>query len=138
MQSMAVALAGTLLGGTVLGGTALSGTVLAGDVNPQGPDPTNVSPGLVGFLATFALVVAAIGLFFSMTRHLRKVDYARRRAEAEASGDTGAGGPVERADRGDGAEPDERAEESSLESPGVFDVDGELGGEERDRPPGRA
>jgi hypothetical protein len=133
MQSMAAALAGTVVGGTVVGGA-----VLAGDVNPQGPDPTNISPGLPGFLATFALVVAAIGLFFSMTRHLRKVDYARRKAEAEGSGDTGAAGHEERADHGDGAEPDERAEESSLESPGVFDVDDELGGEERDRPPGRA
>ncbi len=114
---------------------ALVGRVLAGDVNPQGPDPTNISPGLVGFLATFGLVVAAIGLFFSMTRHLRKVDYARRRAEAGNTADAGADGRV---DHGDGAEPDERSEESSLESPGVLDDGGELGGEERDRPPGRA
>ncbi|HEX5535007.1 MAG TPA: hypothetical protein VFX33_14800 [Actinomycetales bacterium] len=122
---------------------ALAGRVLAGDVNPQGPDPTNISPGLVGFLATFGLVVAAIGLFFSMTRHLRKVDYARRREEAgnsaEAANTADAGPEERRADHGGGAEPDERAEESSLESPGVVDVDGELGGEERqDRPPGRA
>jgi hypothetical protein len=110
---------------------ALASGVLSGDVNPQGPDPTNISPGLVGFLATFGLVLAAIALFFSMTRHLRKVDYARRQAEA---GNNGAGA----LGNADGAAPEERAEESSLESPGVADAGGELGDEERDRPNDRA
>jgi hypothetical protein len=110
---------------------AAASHVLGGDVNPQGPDPTNISPGLVGFLATLGLVLAAIALFFSMTRHLRKVDYARRRAEAEHNG-------AEAAENAGGAAPEERAEESSLESPGVSDVGGELGGEERDRPTDRA
>jgi len=100
--------------------------VVAGDVTPQGPDPTDVSPGLVGFLATFGLVVAAIALFFSMTRHLRKVDYAKRQQSQNRVG----------SERG---QQDERAQESSLEEPGPEDRGaGEPGAQERDEPPGRS
>ncbi|WP_425956245.1 hypothetical protein [Xylanimonas sp. McL0601] len=35
-------------------------------------DVTTVTPGLVGFIATFALVLVAIGLFLLMTRSLRR------------------------------------------------------------------
>ena len=35
-------------------------------------DATTVTPGLAGFLATFALVLVAIGLFQLMTRSLRR------------------------------------------------------------------
>ena len=38
-------------------------------------DPSQISPGLIGFLATFAIVVVSVLLFLSMTRHLRKVSY---------------------------------------------------------------
>lgn len=41
----------------------------------------DVSPGVIGFLVTFAVVVACIPLFRSMTGKLRKVD---RRAQEEA------------------------------------------------------
>ncbi len=107
------------------------GSLLAGDVNPQGPDPTDINPGFVGFLATFGLVLATIALFFSMTRHLRKVDYAERRRKAGETGDAAA---QARVDQGNGQQPGERAEESGLESPGAADN----GDEERDRPAGRA
>lgn len=36
------------------------------------PDELEVTPGLVGFLATFAVAVAAVLLFLSLTRHLRR------------------------------------------------------------------
>jgi hypothetical protein len=35
------------------------------------PDELEVTPGLTGFLATFAVAAAAVLLFLSLTRHLR-------------------------------------------------------------------
>lgn len=43
-------------------------------------DPLDVSPGLLGFLVTFGLVLVCIVLFVSMTRMLRRVG---RRSEPE-------------------------------------------------------
>lgn len=37
--------------------------------------PTDVSPGLLGFLATFALVAMVIPLVLSMNKHLRRVKF---------------------------------------------------------------
>ncbi len=36
------------------------------------PDELEVTPGLEGFLATFAVAAAAVLLFLSLTRHLRR------------------------------------------------------------------
>ncbi len=36
------------------------------------PDDLEVTPGLTGFLATFAVAAAAVLLFLSLTRHLRR------------------------------------------------------------------
>ncbi|GAB6936491.1 hypothetical protein ACQP60_13380 [Isoptericola variabilis] len=44
----------------------------------QGPDELQVTPGLAGFVATFAVAVACVLLFLSLTRHLRR---AQRNAE---------------------------------------------------------
>ncbi|MDO8152430.1 hypothetical protein [Isoptericola sp. b408] len=61
-------------------------TIVLADVTPgPSPSPTarvledwEVTPGLEGFLATFAVAVAAVLLFLSLSRHLRKADtYAR-------------------------------------------------------------
>jgi hypothetical protein len=57
---------------------------LAADVDPS-PSPSTppledweVTPGLTGFLATFAVAAAAVVLFLSLSRHMRKADaYAR-------------------------------------------------------------
>ncbi|NOV97505.1 hypothetical protein [Isoptericola halotolerans] len=59
---------------------------LAADVEPS-PSPTSttppledweVTPGLTGFLATFAVAAAAVVLFLSLSRHMRKANaYAR-------------------------------------------------------------
>lgn len=74
---------------------------------PAAPTPTPVemeawvvSPGLEGFFwGFFLLAVAAIPLFWSMTRHMRRVDRnARLRDEAEAAAaaaDDAARGPAD-------------------------------------------
>lgn len=71
-----------------------SATLLAATPTPtpsQGPDPDSVSPGLVGFLATFSLVAVCLLLFVSLVRRLRRMQY---RAEHEdQAGDAVDGGP---------------------------------------------
>jgi hypothetical protein len=44
----------------------------------KGPDPADVKPGLLGFIVFVALAVAVTLLWFSMRRHLRKVDFEER------------------------------------------------------------
>lgn len=47
------------------------------------PPADQTSPGLLGFLVTFAVAAAVIALAFSLVRHLRVVDRNARRLEAE-------------------------------------------------------
>lgn len=49
---------------------------------PAGLDPYKVSPGLAGFLVVFALALASILLYLSLTKQLRRVN--RRAAQQEA------------------------------------------------------
>lgn len=49
-------------------------------------DPYDVSPGLLGFLVIFAVVLACIPLFRSMTGKVRRLEH-RARAEADAEQD---------------------------------------------------
>ena len=55
--------------------------LLAGDpLNPNpsaSPDPANTfySPGLIGFLGTFILVIGAVALIFDLVRRIRRVNY---------------------------------------------------------------
>ncbi len=58
------------------------------------PAEDQTSPGLLGFLVTFAAAAAVILLAFSLVRHLRVVDRnARRLADEEAArGDAGGSG----------------------------------------------
>lgn len=83
-------------------GALLQGwAAVAAAVDPS-PSPSSIeippedqtSPGLLGFLVTFAAAAAVIFLAFSMVRHLRVVDRnARRLREAEeGAGAPGAGG----------------------------------------------
>ncbi|QJW34815.1 hypothetical protein [Cellulosimicrobium protaetiae] len=62
-------------------------------------DPNDVSPGLVGFVAIFAVALATVGLFFALSRQLR-----RMRHNAEVQG-IGADGPLEPGDGADGEAP---------------------------------
>ncbi|NHT19260.1 hypothetical protein [Cellulomonas sp. IC4_254] len=72
-------------------GTLLQGwAAVAAAVDPS-PSPSSIeippedqtSPGLLGFLVTFAAAAAVILLAFSMVRHLRVVDRNARRQQAD-------------------------------------------------------
>lgn len=54
--------------------TAITAAALAAVTKP--PPDDKVSPGLLGFLVTFALVLATVLLMRSMVGHLRKVRYS--------------------------------------------------------------
>jgi len=55
--------------------------LLAGDpLNPNpsaSPDPANTfySPGIIGFLGTFILVIGALAIIFDMVRRIRRINY---------------------------------------------------------------
>lgn len=54
-------------------------------------DPNNVTPGVVGFLATFFVAAAVVFIAIDMVRRVRRVNYraeARTRLEAEAAAAT--------------------------------------------------
>lgn len=58
------------------------------------PPEDQTSPGLLGFLVTFAVAAAVIALAFSLVRHLRVVERnARRLEEEEAAAGTGTSTP---------------------------------------------
>ena len=66
-------------------------------------DPNLGSPGILGFVFTFALALVLIGLALSLTRHLRKVDRnARLAAAAETPPSAGQDGPAGAAGTGAG------------------------------------
>ncbi|MFI2103298.1 hypothetical protein ACH436_08410 [Isoptericola sp. NPDC019693] len=101
--------------------TALLAAVPSPSPSPtQGPDELQVTPGLAGFVATFAVAVACVLLFLSLTRHLRR---AQRNAEDQGipleepkhfgldgpvrrpgDPDATSGGDTSRDDAGDGAD----------------------------------
>jgi hypothetical protein len=58
---------------------------------PKGLDPEDVSPGISGFLATAAVVLACIFIIISLVRRLRRIRY---RADLEARGEGGTPPPV--------------------------------------------
>jgi hypothetical protein len=66
------------------------------------PPEDQTSPGLLGFLVTFAVAAAVIALGFSLFRHLRVVDRNARRREAEEDAQRAAAGGPE-ADGGTGS-----------------------------------
>lgn len=52
--------------------------------SPTGTVATSLgSPGITGFVVTFVLAIALIGLFLSLTRHLRIVDRRSRQLEEQ-------------------------------------------------------
>ena len=61
--------------------------------SPTGAAATSLgSPGITGFIVTFVLAVALIGLFLSLTRHLRIVDRRSRQREEPDEADAPAPG----------------------------------------------
>lgn len=64
-----------------------AGTTLLADELRPGLDPLDVSPGLLGFLVVFALVVACIPLFRSLTGKLRGVEHRAAQEDRTAQPD---------------------------------------------------
>jgi len=87
--------------------------LLAGDpLNPNpsaSPDPANTfySPGLVGFLGTFILVVGALVIIWDLVRRIRRVNYRaqiqERLAAEQAEYEAKSGGASSGAAGGAGA-----------------------------------
>jgi hypothetical protein len=83
----------------------LSGLALADpSPSPSGVDITDAakgSPGFIGFVVTFLLALAAVGLFLSLTKQLRVVDRRAKQLGLDDDEphqdrgviDAGAGGP---------------------------------------------
>ncbi|MET3975637.1 hypothetical protein [Cellulosimicrobium sp. TH-20] len=79
---------------TLAGGPGWAADVVAETATPspsddplrEDLDPNDVSPGLVGFLAIFAVAVATVALFFGLSRQLRRM---RRNADAQGIGPDG-------------------------------------------------
>jgi len=59
--------------------------------SPGELDPNDVSPGLLGFVVMFAVVLACIPLFRSMTSKIRGVEH-----RPEPGGEPGTGTPADR------------------------------------------
>ncbi|MCU1432942.1 MAG: hypothetical protein JWP95_2047 [Actinotalea sp.] len=79
----------------------------------EGLDPLDVSPGVLGFILIFAVVLACIPLFRSMTSKMRGVEY-RDSVRGEQDGPTAPGGAGTPPDGDQGfpppaAGPDDRA-----------------------------
>ncbi len=75
-------------------GWALASTPRPTPTTPEELDPTTVSPGLIGFLVTFAIAVATVLLLLDMVRRVRRLKYreqqevaAQERAAAEGGAD---------------------------------------------------
>jgi hypothetical protein len=74
---------------------------LAATVTPSGDptlrpdlDPSSVTPGTLGFLATLFVVVVVIFLIRDMTKRIRRVRYAAEVQETRAQRGAADGGPV--------------------------------------------
>lgn len=110
-------------------------TAVVGTQEPEireGVDPEDVSPGLLGFLVIFAVALACIPLFRSMTSKLRRVDH-RARLEAEAEGATPDGGATPEGGVGPEA-PGSGASPHDGAAPGPLSPDGPGGPAGPDRP----
>jgi hypothetical protein len=73
-------------------GADVTASVAQPSPTPTGPTGElrdfEVSPGLLGFLPPFLIALACVGLFLSLTRHLRRVNVRQAQidaAEAEAA-----------------------------------------------------
>ena len=71
---------------------AVAATLAAATPSPTPAPAAATGPGIAGFLVTFALVVACIPLFLSMTRKIRGVRY-RDRDESGETRDAAPSGP---------------------------------------------
>ena len=63
------------------------------DVLRPGLDPYDVSPGLLGFLAIFAVASVCVLGWLSLNRKVRRMRFAERAEDVETDGAAPAGGP---------------------------------------------
>ncbi|GAA1406594.1 hypothetical protein [Oerskovia paurometabola] len=84
-----------------------------GELRP-GLEPTDVSPGLPGFLTIFAVALACVALFLSMNKQLRKVRHDERSAHpGGGAGGSSDGGPSDRGSRSNDGPSDGSSDSSS-------------------------
>jgi hypothetical protein len=100
-------------GHVAAGGPGWAADVVTETVTPSPSDdplrpelePTDVSPGLAGFLAIFIVALATVGLFFALSRQLRRMrhnadvqgigpDGPLEEGQADAPGEAPSAGPV--------------------------------------------
>lgn len=62
-----------------------TGVLLAATLATEVPDQYEVTPGLTGFLATFAVLVVFLLLVRSFNKNMRKVNANERQRQAEAA-----------------------------------------------------
>ncbi|WP_368499311.1 hypothetical protein [Herbiconiux sp. A18JL235] len=91
--------------------TSAFSTVAAFVADTKTPDPDSVTPGIIGFIATFGVAAVTLLLVIDMVRRVRRVNYraqVREELEAElaaksaADADGGEGAPGAAPATGDG------------------------------------
>ena len=75
------------MGPLLAGPVAVAFSLLADDVVT--PDPDTVTPGVVGFIVTFLVIVATLLLVLDMVRRVRRVNY-RDQVQAELQAEVAA------------------------------------------------
>ncbi|MFF3063367.1 hypothetical protein ACFVQ3_02305 [Oerskovia sp. NPDC057915] len=113
---LAVDLSSHLAGGPgwaagVTAETTPSPAPTGGELRP-GLEPTDVSPGLPGFLTIFAVALACVALFLSMNKQLRKVRHDERSVRSGG----GTGGSSDGGSATGGSRPDDGPSDSSSSS----------------------
>ncbi len=81
----------------------------------QAFDPADVTPGTVGFIATFAMVVAVIFLIRDMSRRIRRINVEGRAREDEAA----AAAAADATASGDPSDPRSGAKASAADAGGA-------------------
>lgn len=78
---------------TLLPAETLTPSPSPSDVLRPGLDPYDVSPGLLGFLAIFAVASVCVLGWLSLNRKVRRMRFAERAEDVETDGAAPAGGP---------------------------------------------
>lgn len=93
------------------------------DVLRPGLDPYDVSPGLLGFLAIFAVAAVCVLGWMSLNRKVRRMRFAERAEGAETDGAASGGEPGATAPGGTSS----GTSEPGASEPGATDSGGEAG-----------
>lgn len=89
------------------------------DVLRPGLDPYDVSPGLLGFLAIFAVASVCVLGWLSLNRKVRRMRFAERAEDVETDGAAPAGGPGTTAPGGTAPGASEPGGEAGPAAPGA-------------------